>query len=135
MTGRDHHPSAEKERGTHIRKKGRFDFASLVARRLVVQTSKKVGLSALILMAVFVGSLDPGWASEFDSRTVTLHDDSHFSGIRRITVPSSSCSPSATYKSGGHTCYRLSGCSKNLDGKVSSLKVRWFGPEAVKPKH
>ena len=65
---------------------------------------------------------------------VTLYDDANFGGIRQISLPSSSCSSSATYKSGGYTCYRLSGCSKNLDGNVSSLKVRWFGPEAHKLK-
>jgi hypothetical protein len=56
---------------------------------------------------------------------VTLYRDINFKGTYRIKLPSSECSPYATYRSGGYTCYRLSGCAMDLDGSVSSLKVRW----------
>lgn len=55
---------------------------------------------------------------------VTLYRDVNLEGHYRIKLPSSECSPNATYSSGGFTCYRLTGCAMDLDGNVSSLKVR-----------
>jgi len=58
---------------------------------------------------------------------VTLYRDANLKGYYQIKLPSSECSPNATYSSGGHTCFRLTGCAMNLDGSVSSLKVRLVG--------
>lgn len=55
---------------------------------------------------------------------VTLYKDTNFKGYYKLELPSSECSPNATYSSGGHTCFRLTGCAMDLDGNVSSLKVR-----------
>ena len=55
---------------------------------------------------------------------VTIYRDTNFKGYYRIKLPSNECSPNATYRSGGFRCYRLTGCAMNLDGSVSSLKVR-----------
>ncbi len=55
---------------------------------------------------------------------VTIFRDANLTGHYRLKLPSSECSPNATYSSGGHTCFRLTGCAMNLDGNVSSLKVR-----------
>ena len=65
---------------------------------------------------------------------VTLYEDAHFEGYPRITLPSSSCGMMATYSAGGHTCFRLSGCAGDMDGNVSSLKVRLIAPEVVRLK-
>lgn len=55
---------------------------------------------------------------------VTLYRDVDLKGYYRLKLPSSECSPNATYRSGGYTCFRLTGCAMDLDGNVSSLKVR-----------
>jgi hypothetical protein len=57
---------------------------------------------------------------------VSIFKDTNFKGHYRIKLPSNECSPNATYRSGGFTCYRLTGCAMDLDGSVSSLKVRFL---------
>lgn len=62
---------------------------------------------------------------------VRLFEDPHFEGYPVITLPSTSCGSNATYEHEGYTCFKLSGCAGDMDGNLSSLKVRWIGPEEV----
>lgn len=58
---------------------------------------------------------------------VRVYEDAHFKGYPVITLPSSSCGEVATYRSGGYLCFRLSGCAGDMDGNISSLRVRLKG--------
>lgn len=43
------------------------------------------------------------------------------------------CSANAESEFNGYRVFRLSGCILNLEGEVSSLKVRWIGPKEKSP--
>ncbi len=61
---------------------------------------------------------------------VDLFKDADFEGWPPLTLPTShACSPSVTHTYSGFTYYHLHGCVGDLDGNVSSLKVRWTGNE------
>jgi len=61
---------------------------------------------------------------------VELFEDADFSGWPTLTLPTSIyCSPAASYEHDGFPYYKLHGCTGDMDGRVSSLKVRWTGAE------
>ena len=61
---------------------------------------------------------------------VTLYEDADFEGWPDLTLPTSTlCSPVATFDHDGFPYYRLHGCTGEMDGRASSLKVRWIGTE------
>jgi len=61
---------------------------------------------------------------------VTLYEDVDFEGWPDLTLPTSTlCSPATSYEHDGFPYYKLHGCTGDLDGRASSLKVRWIGTE------
>jgi hypothetical protein len=59
---------------------------------------------------------------------VELYKDADFGGWPTLTLPTSTlCSPETSYEHNGFPYYKLHGCTGDLDGAVSSLKVRWLG--------
>ena len=61
---------------------------------------------------------------------VELFEDVDFGGWPMLTLPTSTyCSPEATHTHDGFIYYHLHGCTGDMDGRVSSLKVRWTGTE------
>jgi hypothetical protein len=64
---------------------------------------------------------------------VELYEDADFGGWPTLTLPTSTdCSEETTYEHDGFLYYKLHGCIGDLDGRVSSLKVRWIGAEERK---
>lgn len=56
---------------------------------------------------------------------VELYEDVDFGGWPSLVLPTSTdCSPLTSYEYGGFPYYKLHGCTGDLDGNVSSLKVR-----------
>lgn len=61
---------------------------------------------------------------------VTLYEDADFGGWPDLKLPTSThCSPATSYEHDGFPYYKLHGCAGDMDGRASSLKVRWIGTE------
>jgi len=61
---------------------------------------------------------------------VELYEDTDFGGWPTLTLPTSTlCSLETSYEHDGFPYYKLHGCTGDMDGRVSSLKVRWLGTE------
>ena len=61
---------------------------------------------------------------------VELYEDADFGGWPSLVLPTSAhCSPQASYEQNGFPYYKLHGCVGDLDGRISSIKVRWIATE------
>lgn len=61
---------------------------------------------------------------------VELYEDADFGGWPTLTLPTSvDCSPETSYEYNGFPYYKLHGCTGDMDGRVSSLKVRRIDTE------